>query len=69
MASDRTVMTQAEFKAMLAKLSSSDLESWMNDIAMFGSGAIQTDKDGNVSYVPFLTVYKMEENDRGKESN
>lgn len=61
---------QAEFKALLAKLSPQDLEAWMHDTIMFGSGAIQTDKDGNVSYVPFLVAYRtIKENDRGKEGS
>lgn len=57
---------QAEFKAMLAKLSPQDLEAWAHDAVVHGSGAIQTDKDGNVSYVPFLVAYRtMKEAKRG----
>jgi hypothetical protein len=63
-------ITQAEFKDLLGKLSPEDLEHWMHDAVVHGSGAIQTDKAGNVSYVPFLVAYRtMQETKRGEEES
>jgi len=53
-----TAISQEEFKALLRKLPPKDLECWMQDAITFGTGAIQTDKAGNVSYVPFLTALR-----------
>lgn len=63
-------ISQEEFKALLAKLSPEDLEAWAHDTIVHGSGAIQTDKAGNVSYVPFLVAYRtMKEAGRGQEKS
>lgn len=51
---------QNAFKALLKQLSEEDLERWAQDLALHGSGGIRQDKDGNVSYVPFLEIYRME---------
>lgn len=65
-----TIDIQAAFKEKLKKLSPADLDLWMHDTIVHGSGAIMEDKDGNVSYVPFLVAYRtMKENDRGKEGS
>lgn len=49
---------QAAFKEKLKRLSPADLELWMHDTVVYGTGAISEDKAGNVSYVPFLTALR-----------
>lgn len=61
-------ITQEEFKAKLLKLPPADLAAYLHDTICFGRGAIREDKDGNVTYVPFLeTIRILKETDCGDQ--
>jgi len=62
------MINQAEMKAKLRKLSEADLALYLHDTVVFGRGAIREDRDGNVTYVPFLeTIRILKETKRGDE--
>ena len=51
-------MTSEEYKAQLKRLSQSDLESYFQDLGMYGTAAIMVKPDGSVAYTPMSDILK-----------